>query len=116
MLLNSLLLFSSISFFFYGFNCFFSGFIIEEFNRYGIPQFRKLTGWLQLMGALGIIVGFWINNLQLLSTLGLSLLMLFGVAVRIKIKDNLKQILPALSYFLLNAYLCYKLLFTNFIL
>lgn len=113
MLLNSLLLFSSISFFFYGFNCFFSGFIIEEFNRYGIPQFRKLTGWLQLMGAMGIIIGFWINNLQVLSTLGLSLLMLFGVIVRIKIKDNLIQILPALGYFLLNAYLFYMLSFGN---
>ena len=38
-------------------------------------------------------------------------LMLFGVAVRIKIKDNLIKILPAVFYCLLNAYLSFKLIF-----
>ena len=43
------------------------------------------------------------DNLQILSTIGLSLMMLFGIAVRIKIKDNLIKILPAVCYFLLNG-------------
>jgi uncharacterized membrane protein YphA (DoxX/SURF4 family) len=85
--------------------------MIDEFIRYRIPQFRKLTGWLQLFGSLGIIIGFWIDNLQVLSTIGLSLMMLIGVAVRIKINDHIIKILPAVSYFLLNTYLSYKLVF-----
>ena len=85
--------------------------MIDEFIRYQIPQFRKLTGWLQLLGSFGIIIGFWMDNLQILSTIGLSLMMLFGVAVRIKMKDNLIKILPAVCYFLLNAYLSFKLIF-----
>ena len=85
--------------------------MIDEFIRYRIPQFRKLTGWFQLLGSLGIIIGFWVDNLQALSTIGLSLMMLFGVAVRIKMKDNLIKILPAVCYFLLNAYLSFKLIF-----
>ena len=85
--------------------------MIDEFIRYQIPQFRKLTGWLQLLGSFGIIIGFWMDNLQILSTIGLSLMMLFGVAVRIKIKDNLIKILPAVFYCLLNAYLSFKLIF-----
>lgn len=79
--------------------------MVNEFVRYGIPQFRKLTAWLQLLGSLGIIIGFWIDYLQIFSTIGLSLMMLLGVTVRIKIKDNFTKILPALFYFLLNAFL-----------
>ena len=110
-LFNFLMLFSSVSFFFYGLSCFFNSFMIDEFIRYQIPQFRKLTGWLQLLGSFGIIIGFWMDNLQILSTIGLSLMMLFGIAVRIKIRDNLIKILPAVCYFLLNAYLSFKLIF-----
>ena len=84
--------------------------MVNEFVRYGIPQFRKLTAWLQLLGSLGIIIGFWIDYLQIFSTIGLSLMMLLGVTVRIKIKDNLTKILPALFYFLLNAFLSFILI------
>jgi|TARA_B100000900_G_C20103947_1_gene523117 intracellular septation protein A len=82
----------------------------EEFTRYKIPQFRKLTGVIQLLGAFGIIMGFWIDYLQILSTIGLSLLMLFGVITRIIIKDSLMKTLPALLYCLLNGYLCFELI------
>jgi len=82
--------------------------------RYGIPQYRKLTGWLQLLGALGIIIGFWINHIQILSTGGLALLMLFGVITRILIKDSFLKTLPALLFCLLNAYLCIELI-TDFL-
>tara|TARA_Y100000996_G_scaffold246198_1_gene193581 strand:+ start:229 stop:495 length:267 start_codon:yes stop_codon:yes gene_type:complete len=84
--------------------------MVDEFIRYRIPQFRKLTGWLQLLGSLGIIIGFWIDYLQIFSTIGLSLMMLLGINIRIKIKDNLTKILPALFYFLLNAFLSFKLI------
>ena len=83
--------------------------MVGEFLRYGIPQFRKLTGLLQLLGALGIILGFWMDYIQILSTLGLSLLMLFGVITRIVIKDGLMKTTPALFYCLLNAYLSFEL-------
>lgn len=108
-LLDLLLWFSTISFLFYGIGCFTSPFMVEEFLRYGIPQFRKLTGLLQLLGALGIILGFWMDYIQILSTLGLSLLMLFGVITRIVIKDGLMKTTPALFYCLLNAYLSFEL-------
>lgn len=108
-LLDFLLWFSSVSFLFYGIGCFTNPFMVREFDRYGIPQFRKLTGILQLLGALGIIIGFRMNYLQIPSTLGLSLLMLFGVITRIVIKDDLIKTLPALFYCLLNGYLCFKL-------
>ena len=107
-----LLWFSAVSFLFYGINCFTSDFIVNEFVRYGIPQFRKLTGVLQLLGALGIIIGFWARYLQLISVIGLSLLMLLGIFTRIIIKDDLIKTFPAIFYFLLNAYLGFELIKT----
>ena len=113
-LYSILLLFSAASFLFYGINSFTSNFIIKEFLRYGIPQYRILTGWLQLLGALGIIIGFWINYIQILSTGGLALLMLFGIITRILIKDSFLKTLPVLLYCLLNTYLCIELI-TDFL-
>ena len=108
--LNSiLLLFSAASFLFYGINSFTSKFIIREFLRYGIPEYRVLTGWLQLLGSLGIIVGFSFNYIQIISTGGLGLLMLFGIINRILIKDSFLKTLPALLYCLLNTYLFIEL-------
>jgi hypothetical protein len=82
---------------------------IAEFERYGVPQFRTLTGILQLLGGSGILYGFYWIPLQIFSCFGLTLLMLFGVGVRIKIKDNFIQSFPAAFYCLLNGYLFWAL-------
>ena len=83
--------------------------MVNEFIRYGIPQYRKLTGILQILGGLGIIIGFWVDHLQFISVLGLSVLMLLGVVTRIMIKDDFVKTFPALFYCLLNVYLSYNL-------
>lgn len=106
---NFLLIFSAISFLFFGIGCLANPYLKSEFERYGVPQFRALTGYLQLLGAAGIFVGFYIIALQLLSCLGLSILMLFGLGIRIKIKDPFLQSFPALFYCLLNGYLFWVL-------
>lgn len=107
---NILLIFSALSFLFFGMGCLLSPRLKSEFDRYGIPQFRMLTGYLQLLGALGILLGFVYPPLQWISTAGLSLLMMFGVGVRIKIRDGFWQTLPALFYCGLNAILFFQLL------
>lgn len=110
MMYNSLLIFSALSFFFFGTSCLVSKKLVSEFERYGIPQYRVLTGWLQLLGAAGIVIGFRYMPLLWVSTAGLSLLMAFGVGVRIKIRDGILQTLPALFYCVLNALLFFYLL------
>lgn len=109
-LIDGLIWFCCFSFFFYGVTCLSSKHMVLEFKRYGIPQYRKLTGWLQLAGACGLLLGFWIPYLQIVSTLGLSLLMLFGIITRLLIKDSLIKTCPAFTYCLLNGYLCYELI------
>ena len=108
-ILDLLLWFSAFSFLFYGISCLTSAFMVNEFIRYGIPQYRKLTGILQILGGLGIIIGFWVDHLQFISVVGLSVLMLLGVVTRIMIKDDFVKTFPALFYCLLNVYLSYNL-------
>ncbi len=90
-------------------NCFYSKFIIAEFHRYKLAKYRKLTGFLQLIGAIGLLIGLYKNpTLLLLSSAGLGFLMLAGFAVRIKIKDNLIQSSPSFIFAALNLYIVYK--------
>ena len=62
---------------------------------------------LQLLGAAGLLVGFYIPWVGQLSAGGLAVMMLCGVGVRIKIKDTVVQTLPASGYMALNAYLAF---------
>jgi|TARA_B110000037_G_scaffold82198_1_gene97861 hypothetical protein len=77
----------------------------REYRRYGLPGFRKLVGILQLLGSIGLIVGFQIPWVGQWASSGLALLMLGGVGVRIKIKDSVLHTLPAIAYLVLSAYL-----------
>ncbi len=81
----------------------------EEFERFGLDSQRKLTGVLQLLGATGLIVGVWISPfIGLMAAAGLSLLMLFGFGVRLKLRDGLKASIPSFFFMLVNAYLSYQ--------
>ncbi len=99
--------FSALSFLFYGLSFYTSSRMKDEFKRYGLTKFTLLTSILQIMGGIGLIVGLQIHPISVLSTAGLSVLMLFGFAVRLKIKDGFWRSLPALSYLILNSYLFY---------
>jgi uncharacterized membrane protein len=74
-----------------------------EFKRYGLSQYRNLTGVLQVAGSTGLLAGFVFAPFTLISSLGLAVLMLMGVAVRIEIHDSFVKILPALIFFIINS-------------
>ena len=105
--LNLALLLSSSAFLFYGMNCLLSKKMKDEFVRFGLDKQRNLTGVLQLLGAFGLIIGYVYNPLLVfIASLGLTLLMLLGFAVRLKIKDSLLESLPSLIFALINLYIC----------
>ncbi|MCM0041656.1 MAG: DoxX family protein [Algoriphagus sp.] len=105
-----LVLSSSFSFFAYGIAYFSSPKMKEEFIRFGLAKFGTLTAVLEIFGALGLVIGLTFTPLLVFSAGGLSLLMLLGVAVRLRINDPLLVIVPAFSFFILNAYLFFKAL------
>lgn len=80
----------------------------SEFKRFGLEKFGALTAILELLGALGLLVGMILHPLLLVSAGGLAILMLLGVVVRIKMKDSILISLPATFYMLLNAYIFYR--------
>lgn len=107
---TSLTFFSAISFLFFGWACFITSQMKSEFIRYGLENSRELIGGLQLLGALGLLFGYFYSPfIQTLAASGLSILMLLGFLVRLKIRDSFIQSAPSLLYALLNAYIFYRL-------
>lgn len=106
--MNSLIyivLFTAASFLYYGVSCLISPRLINEFERFGLSEYRIITGVLQLLGAVGIIFGLLYPFLGILAAVGLTLLMMAGFITRIKIKDSFFQTLPSFFYMVLNAYI-----------
>ena len=104
-LLEVLIIFSSLSFLGYGVAYFTTSNMKSEFIRFGLSKYGTLTAILEIVGALGLLMGLRYNFILMISSGGLSLLMFLGVAVRLKIKDGLLASSPALFYFGLNLYI-----------
>ncbi len=96
---------SIAAFLFYGLGCLLFEGMSAEFERYGLSHFRKLTGALELAGALGLVAGYFVSFLDIPASGGLSLLMLMGVLTRIRVGDAVVSMLPALALLLVNAYI-----------
>lgn len=77
----------------------------KEFKRFGLEKMGLFTIILEILGALGLLIGVLYHPILIISSLGLSLLMFAGVLVRIKVKDNMWISLPAFLYMLVNAYI-----------
>lgn len=103
--LTILILISSFSFLFYGISAITASGMKTEFERYGLEKFRKLTGYLQLLGGAGLLAGLYIPIILSISAAGLSLLMLMGFGVRLKMRDGFLLSAPSFIFMLLNLYI-----------
>jgi uncharacterized membrane protein YphA (DoxX/SURF4 family) len=106
-LLISCVLFSSISFAGYSISYFISHKMKSEFERFDLKDLGIFVIILEILGALGLLVGLFFKPFLLLSSAGLAILMLLGVLVRIKSKDSFLVSLPALFFMILNGYIFY---------
>src|SRR6056300_1330170 len=104
-LLIVFILISSLSFLIYAFSYFKTPYMKEEFKRFGLERYSLFIIILEILGALGLLIGLKFNLILLISSLGLSVLMLAGIIIRIIVKDKFLVILPALFFMLLNAYI-----------
>jgi hypothetical protein len=77
----------------------------NEFKRFGLEKIGLTTVLLEIIGALGLLVGLKFNPILTISSFGLALLMLSGLIVRIKLKDSIWISFPALFYMGLNTYI-----------
>ena len=97
-----IIVFTAISFIAYGIISFISKKMILEFKRWGLEKRRKEIGSFQLACGIGILIGIKLNYILIFSSIILIIMMLVAVYVRIKIKDNISEILPALAYLVLG--------------
>ena len=101
---------SAASFVFFGLGCLVSKELLSEFSRYGLSQWRTTAGTFQLLGVAGLVAGIWIPWAGMVASAGLAVMMMLGVAVRVKIRDSVLQTLPAFAYMLLNAWIFVRLI------
>ncbi|MFP8487933.1 DoxX family protein [Gracilimonas sp. Q87] len=100
-----ILVLNALFFLFYGFQSLNSQMMIEEFKRFGLTDNkRKLTGFLQISGSVGLLTGLYFPYIGLFAAAGFTLMMLVAFMVRIKIKDSFVQSLPSLFFMLVNAW------------
>ncbi len=96
---------SILLFLYYGLSVLASNAMVKEFERFGLIRFRKLTGGLELLGSVGLILGYFRPHRVVAASGGLTLLMVLGVAGRYRAGDSLADALPAFVMSLVNLYI-----------
>lgn len=76
-----------------------------EFDRYGMPSLRRFVGSMQLLGALGVLLGLWYAPVGALAAGGLSIMMALALIIRLRIHDAPGLMVPAASLGVVNALL-----------
>ena len=104
----AVILFTGISFVLYGINSFISKRMKKEFKRWGLSNKRKTIACCQLIAGVGLMVGLEWNTILILSSAFLGVMMLVAIGVRIKIKDDISDILPAFAYLVLSLIIFYE--------
>ena len=97
-----IILFAGISFVIYGINSFSSQKMVLEFKRWGLEKKRKIIALSQFICGVLLCVGLISKTILFISSLFLVIMMLTAVYVRIRVKDNISEILPAISYLLIG--------------
>jgi uncharacterized membrane protein YphA (DoxX/SURF4 family) len=106
-LLAFLSIISSLVFIVYGAFCAFTPSMVADFHRFGLDNLRILTGILEILGGIGLLVGLKWRPILWLSAAGLALLMLIAFGVRLKMRDSVILSTPSFLLMLLNAYILF---------
>ena len=80
----------------------------SEYARWGYNNQRKIVGSLQLLGGIGLILGLQINVLLITTSFCFIMMMTMAIFIRVKIKDNITDILPAITYLFLSILIFYN--------
>ncbi len=96
---------SAVLILFYGFLVLFFHGMEAEFERFGLRRYRRLTGMLEVLGGVGLLVGLLVPEVLLIASGGLALLMVLGVITRIRVRDSLLESLPAWIVLAVNLFI-----------
>ncbi len=66
---------------------------VDNFRHFGYPQwFRVVTGSLEVLGGIGLLIGIWLPWLAALASAGLILVMLGAVVTEVRTREPLQKI------------------------
>ena len=69
---------------------------VDIFKNLKLPQwFRVVTGWVELAGVVGLVIGFWLPWVLVIAGLWFGVTMLVGMMAHIRVKDPFSQSIPA---------------------
>ncbi len=106
--LTLVVIFTAVSFIIYGYSSFISRRMKSEYARWGYNNQRKIVGSLQLLGGIGLILGLQINILLITTSFCFIMMMTMAIFIRVKIKDNITDVLPAITYLFLSILIFYN--------
>ncbi|MEK4299311.1 DoxX family protein [Oceanobacillus sp. FSL W8-0428] len=77
---------------------------ISIFKHLKLPQwFRVVTGWVEVAGVVGLIIGFWLPWVVVIAGLWFAITMLIGVIVHIRVKDSYSKSIPAFILLIISV-------------
>ena len=66
---------------------------VENFRRFGYPQwFRIVTGSLEALGGIGLLIGIWLPWLAVVASAGLTLVMLGAFLTEVRTREPVQKI------------------------
>lgn len=76
---------------------------VQIFEGFGYPLgFMYFVGFCEVLGAIGLLIGFWKSGIALLASGGLVLLMVGAVFAHFKAGQGIGLAMPALVFFILS--------------
>ena len=105
MVLLVLALTSGLSFLRYGFEILYRIRLREEFTRYGMAGIRTFVGVMEVLGGSAVLLGLAFAPLGAFGAGGLTVLMVLGLIVRIRLHDAPRLMVPAACLAAVNAVL-----------
>ncbi len=84
--------------------------MVGDFRRFNLENLRILTGVLEILGGIGILIGLWWLPAQVVAASGLALLMLCAFVIRLHVRDSVAASLPSFLLLLLNGYIVFRAL------
>jgi uncharacterized membrane protein YkgB len=75
----------------------------EEFKKLQIQKFSILVVTLEFLGGVGVLVGIFSEEISLISSGGLSLMMFLAVSIRIYYLNHWKFMMQGVIFFIING-------------